>query len=91
MEKTVILAEQNILDQERKGGVEITGCDVVFLENEPYKKKGCFLHSGGDAMQMQVFQEILIPEMLEGRRSNLGTVLFAAEFAVMTAQDAALG
>lgn len=42
-------------------------------------------------MQMQVFQEILIPEMLEGRRSNLGTVLFAAEFAVMTAQDAALG
>ena len=38
-----------------------------------------------------VVVEELIPEMSEGKHSNVGTVLFAAGFTVMMALDVALG
>lgn len=42
-------------------------------------------------MRITVGIEELIPEMSEGERSNLGTVLFAAGFTVMIVLDVALG
>lgn len=49
-----------------------------------------FLSFAAGAMIYVVVEELL-PEMSEGKHSNLGTVLFAAEFTVMMALDVALG
>lgn len=40
---------------------------------------------------LYVVVEELIPEMSQGRHSNLGTVFFAAGFSLMMALDVALG
>lgn len=40
---------------------------------------------------LYVVVEELIPEMSQGRHSNLGTVFFAVGFSVMMALDVALG
>jgi ZIP family zinc transporter len=40
---------------------------------------------------MYVVVEELIPEMSQGKHSNLGTVFFAVGFTVMLALDVALG
>lgn len=40
--QTVILAEQDIPEQELKSVVAKTGCEVVSINNEPYEKKGLF-------------------------------------------------
>ena len=37
----VVLAEQNIPEQELKSVVAKAGCDVVSLNSEPHEKKGC--------------------------------------------------
>ena len=49
-----------------------------------------FLSFAAGAMIYVVVEE-LIPEMSEGKHSDLGAVLFAAEFTVMMALDVALG
>ena len=40
---------------------------------------------------MYVVVEELIPEMSEGKHSNMGTVAFALEFVLMMVLDVALG
>lgn len=40
--QTVILAEQDIPEQELKGVVAKAGYDVVSVNSEPYEKKGLF-------------------------------------------------
>lgn len=49
-----------------------------------------FLSFAAGAMVYVVVEE-LIPEMSEGKHSDLGTILFAVEFTVMMALDVALG
>ena len=49
-----------------------------------------FLSFAAGAMLYVVVEE-LIPEMSQGRHSNLGTVFFAAGFSVMMTLDVALG
>ncbi|MCM1345433.1 MAG: ZIP family metal transporter [Muribaculaceae bacterium] len=49
-----------------------------------------FLSFAAGAMVYVVVEE-LIPEMSEGKHSNVGTILFAAGFTVMMALDVALG
>ncbi|MCM1500954.1 MAG: ZIP family metal transporter, partial [Clostridium sp.] len=60
----------------------VAGFVVPFL---PY-----LLSCAAGAMVYVVVEE-LIPEMSEGKHSNVGTVLFAAGFTVMLALDVALG
>lgn len=50
-----------------------------------------YLLSFAAGAMIYVVVEELIPEMSEGKHSNLGTVLFAAGFTVMMALDVALG
>lgn len=40
--QTVILAEQDIPEQELKDVVAKAGCDVMSVSSEPYEKKGLF-------------------------------------------------
>lgn len=40
--QTIILAEQDIPEQELKSTVAKAGYDVVFVNNEPYEKRGLF-------------------------------------------------
>ena len=50
-----------------------------------------YLLSFAAGAMVYVEVEELIPEMSEGKHSNVGTVLFAAGFSVMMALDVALG
>lgn len=50
-----------------------------------------YLLSFAAGAMIYVVVEELIPEMSEGKHSNLGTILFAAGFTVMMALDVALG
>ena len=50
-----------------------------------------YLLSFAAGAMVYVIVEELIPEMSEGKHSNVGTVLFAAGFTVMMALDVALG
>jgi ZIP family zinc transporter len=49
-----------------------------------------FLSFAAGAMMYVVVEE-LIPEMSQGRHSNLGTIFFAIGFTIMMALDVALG
>lgn len=49
-----------------------------------------FLSFAAGAM-LYVVAEELIPEMSQGRHSNIGTIFFAVGFSVMMALDVALG
>lgn len=40
--QTIIIAEQNITEQELKNVIEQTGYDVVGISSEPYEKKRFF-------------------------------------------------
>ena len=50
-----------------------------------------YLLSFAAGAMIYVVVEELIPEMSEGKHSNIGTVLFAAGFTLMMALDVALG
>ena len=50
-----------------------------------------YLLSFAAGAMVYVVVEELIPEMSEGKHSNVGTVLFATGFTVMMALDVALG
>ena len=50
-----------------------------------------YLLSFAAGAMVYVVVEELIPEMSEGKHSNVGTILFAAGFTVMMALDVALG
>ena len=50
-----------------------------------------YLLSFAAGAMLYVVVEELIPEMSQGRHSNLGTIFFAAGFSVMIVLDVALG
>ena len=50
-----------------------------------------YLLSFAAGAMLYVVVEELIPEMSEGRHSNIGTILFAFGFSVMMVLDVALG
>lgn len=50
-----------------------------------------YLLSFAAGAMVYVVVEELIPEMSQGKHSNVGTILFAAGFTVMMALDVALG
>ena len=50
-----------------------------------------YLLSFAAGAMLYVVVEELIPEMSQGRHSNIGTVFFAAGFSLMMALDVALG
>ena len=67
------------------GVVEPIGAVLTILAALPY-----FLSFAAGAMLYVVVEE-LIPEMSQGKHSNLGTVFFAVGFSVMMTLDVALG
>ena len=67
------------------GVVEPIGAVLTLLPALPY-----LLSFAAGAMLYVVVEE-LIPEMSQGRHSNLGTVFFAVGFSVMMVLDVALG
>lgn len=50
-----------------------------------------YLLSFAAGAMLYVVAEELIPEMSQGRHSNIGTIFFAVGFSVMMALDVALG
>jgi ZIP family zinc transporter len=50
-----------------------------------------YLLSFAAGAMLYVVVEELIPEMSQGKHSNIGTIAFAAGFSVMMALDVALG
>ena len=50
-----------------------------------------YLLSFAAGAMLYVVMEKLIPEMLQGQHSNVGTVFFAVGFSVMMVLDVALG
>ena len=73
------------------GAVEPAGAALTILAAELAVPLLPYLLSFAAGAMVYVVVEELIPEMSQGRHSNLGTVLFALGFTVMMALDVALG
>lgn len=73
------------------GAVEPIGAAVTILAAGLVVPLLPYLLSFAAGAMIYVVVEELIPEMSEGRHSNVGTVLFALGFTVMMALDVALG
>ena len=73
------------------GAVEPLGAVLTILAAGLVVPALPFLLSFAAGAMLYVVVEELIPEMSEGRHSNVGTVLFAVGFTVMMALDVALG
>lgn len=73
------------------GAVEPLGAALTILAAGFILPLLPYLLSFAAGAMVYVVVEELIPEMSEGRHSNIGTVLFAAGFTVMMALDVALG
>lgn len=73
------------------GAVEPVGAALTILAAEFVVPFLPYLLSFAAGAMVYVVVEELIPEMSEGKHSNVGTVLFAAGFTVMMALDVALG
>lgn len=73
------------------GAVEPVGAVLTILAAGFVVPLLPYLLSFAAGAMIYVVVEELIPEMSEGKHSNLGTVLFAAGFTVMMALDVALG
>lgn len=73
------------------GAVEPVGAALTILAAGFVVPLLPYLLSFAAGAMIYVVVEELIPEMSEGKHSNLGTVLFAAGFTVMMALDVALG
>lgn len=73
------------------GAVEPAGAALTILAAEQAVPLLPYLLSFAAGAMVYVVVEELIPEMSQGRHSNLGTVLFALGFTVMMALDVALG
>ena len=66
------------------------GC-VFFLKNALRDGIQRALTGFAAGAMLHVVVEELIPEMSQGKHSNIGTIAFAAGFSVMMALDVALG
>ena len=73
------------------GIVEPIGAALVLLGAEGVAPVLPYLLSFAAGAMLYVVVEELIPEMSQGRHSNLGTLAFAVGFSVMMALDVALG
>ena len=73
------------------GAVEPIGAWITILAAEHIVPWLPYLLSFAAGAMMYVVVEELIPEMSEGRHSNVGTLLFAVGFTLMMTLDVALG
>ena len=73
------------------GAVEPIGAWITILAAEHIVPWLPYLLSFAEGAMMYVVVEELIPEMSEGRHSNVGTLLFAVGFTLMMTLDVALG
>ena len=73
------------------GAVEPLGAIVMLLAAEIMAPALPYLLGFAAGAMLYVVVEELIPEMSQGKHSNIGTVLFAVGFSVMMALDTALG
>ena len=73
------------------GAVEPIGAVLTILAAQLVVPALPYLLSFAAGAMIYVVVEELIPEMSEGKHSNIGTVLFAAGFTLMMALDVALG
>ena len=73
------------------GAVEPIGAALTLLAAHYVVPFLPYLLSFAAGAMVYVVVEELIPEMSEGKHSNLGTILFAAGFTIMMALDVALG
>ena len=73
------------------GAVEPLAAALTILGAELILPALPYLLSFAAGAMVYVVVEELIPEMSEGKHSNIGTILFAAGFTVMMALDVALG
>ena len=73
------------------GAVEPAGAALTILAAGVVVPLLPYLLSFAAGAMIYVVVEELIPEMSEGKHSNIGTLLFAAGFTVMMALDVALG
>ena len=73
------------------GIVEPIGAVVTILASQLIVPLLPYLLSFAAGAMLYVVVEELIPEMSQGRHSNIGTLLFAVGFSVMMALDVALG
>ena len=71
--------------------VEPLGAVVTILAAQLVIPPLPYLLSFAAGAMLYVVVEELIPEMSQGKHSNLGTVFFAAGFSVMMVLDVALG
>lgn len=83
--------EKEFLFDALSGAVEPVGAALTILAAGFVVPFLPYLLSFAAGAMIYVVMEELIPEMSEGKHSNLGTVLFAAGFTVMMALDVALG
>ena len=72
-------------------GTTLGSACVLFMKNRLNQMVQRALTGFAAGAMVYVVVEELIPEMSEGKHSNVGTVLFAAGFTVMMALDVALG
>ena len=79
------------LDGVLSGAVEPAAGALTILASRAVGLTLPYLLSFAAGAMMYVVVEELIPEMSEGKHSNVGVVLFAAGFTVMMALDVALG
>ena len=73
------------------GAVEPIGAVLTIIAAQLIIPALPYLLSFASGAMLYVVVEELIPEMSQGRHSNLGTVFFAAGFSVMMTLDVALG
>ena len=73
------------------GAVEPIGAWITILAAEHIVPWLPYLLSFAAGAMMYVVVEELIPEMSEGRHSNVGTLLFSVGFTLMMTLDVALG
>ena len=79
------------LDGVLSGIVEPIGAVLTILAAQHIVPALPYLLSFAAGAMLYVVVEELIPEMSQGRHSNLGTIFFAAGFSVMMVLDVALG
>ena len=73
------------------GAVEPVAAILMVIFAEHFVPVMPYLLSFAAGAMIYVVVEELIPEMSEGRHSNIGTVFFAVGFSLMMALDVALG
>lgn len=73
------------------GVVEPVGAVLTILASQHIIPALPYLLSFAAGAMLYVVVEELIPEMSQGRHSNLGTIFFAAGFSIMMVLDVALG